>query len=66
MNWAAEHELPEGQKTPHHGVSYVAVAEGSDDCGDCKNFIRPHRCRTVKTPVESSGWCVRFAEKEKT
>jgi hypothetical protein len=61
VNWAAEHELPEGQKTSHHAVDYQAHAKGDDDCDDCRNFIVPKRCRTVATPVSKEGWCVRFS-----
>jgi hypothetical protein len=65
VNWAAERELPEGQKTPHHAVEYQNHPKGDKDCDDCKNFIPSKRCRTVATPVSPEGYCVRFSRVRK-
>ena len=64
MNWAAEHELPEGQKTPHFAVQYEHPSKRKDHrCGNCKNFIIAHklRCRTVQPPIRREDWCVRYS-----
>ena len=68
MNWAAQHELPPGQKTPHHAVQYGPGTD-AEHCGNCRNYIRPlrgqARCRTVASPIESSMWCLRWDDKLK-
>lgn len=66
MNWAAQHELPEGQKTPHNAVQYEHPAKvKGTDCENCRNFIPDRRCRTVKTPVRREDWCIRFERRQK-
>ena len=65
MNWAAEHELPPGQKSPHHAVNYTSISKSDEDCDDCRNFIKPNRCRTVASPISPEGWCIRFVRYRK-
>lgn len=54
-------ERPEETKTPHSGVQYINPSPHPDGtCQVCANFIAPNRCKTVKGPIDLTGWCKRF------
>ena len=62
-NWAELHEISLSLKAPHSQVKYVSQSLKPEKCGNCRNFIpdHPNRCRTVECPINSLGWCERYA-----
>ncbi len=62
-------ELPAAEKAAHRTVKYEYPSEHMGEaCGDCKHVIEKGsspRCETVANPIFLTGWCVRYARKEK-
>lgn len=54
-------EWPEASKSRHAKVDYENPSKDqSKVCQGCVNFIPPNRCRTVASPIDLTGWCVRY------
>lgn len=64
---AVDAERPESSKTPHSEVSYINPSPvPQTTCSNCRNFIAPDRCKTVKAPVALTAWCSRYQPWDKT
>jgi len=57
-------ERPEREKFDQAEVHYERRSTHLfQRCRNCKHFIRPNRCESVKSPIAPAGWCVRYEKK---
>lgn len=48
---------------PRSVAGYIEGKDVPTRCGNCKNFVSPHDCTKVESPVEAFGCCNQWQEK---